>query len=269
MISLGIDLGGTSAKLGVVEDGVILASATVATRADSDYEGIVHDLTEAAKGLLAGYRVRKAGIGSPGLIDSVTGKVCYSNNIKWSDAPLRDDIGRELGLPALIANDAKCAALGEVCDGRPESGSPYADAAGIFGHMTLYPGGRVCNCGRKGCLESYCSATAIAARARYLTGKKMTAKDVFDAARAGDAKAQTVIDEFSRDLGTALVSLANILRPECFVIGGGVSASADLFLPAVNETLRREVYGSSHAPVKAYAAKLGNAAGVIGAASLR
>lgn len=294
MISLGIDLGGTSAKLGVVEDGVILAAATVATRADSDYEGIVHDLTEAAKGLLAGYRVRKAGIGSPGLIDSVTGKVCYSNNIKWSDAPLRDDIGRELGLPALIANDAKCAALGEalygagkgfrrvamltigtgvgggfVCDGRPESGSPYADAAGIFGHMTLYPGGRVCNCGRKGCLESYCSATAIAARARYLTGEKMTAKDVFDAARAGDAKAQTVIDEFSRDLGTALVSLANILRPECFVIGGGVSASADLFLPAVNETLRREVYGSSHAPVKAYAAKLGNAAGVIGAASLR
>ena len=117
MKSLGIDLGGTSAKLGVVEDGIILASASVATRADSDYEGIVRDLTEAAKKLVAGHRIRKIGIGSPGLVDSVTGKVCFSNNIRWSDAPLRDDIGRNLGVPALIANDAKCAALGEALYG--------------------------------------------------------------------------------------------------------------------------------------------------------
>lgn len=190
MKSLGIDLGGTSAKLGVVEDGIILASASVVTRADSDYEGIVRDLTETAKKLVAGHRIRKIGIGSPGLVDSVTGKVCFSNNIRWSDAPLRDDIGRNLGVPALIANDAKCAALGEalygvgkgckrvamltlgtgvggcfVVDGRLESGSVHADAAGIFGHMTLHPDGRPCNCGRKGCLEAYCSATAIAKRA--------------------------------------------------------------------------------------------------------
>ena len=117
MKSLGIDLGGTSAKIGVVEDGVILETVSVPTRADSDYEGIVHDLTEASKKLAAGHSVRKVGIGSPGLIDSVTGKVCYSNNIQWSDAPLRDDIGRNLGLPAWIANDAKCAALGEALYG--------------------------------------------------------------------------------------------------------------------------------------------------------
>ncbi len=294
MKSLGIDLGGTSAKLGVVEDGIILASASVVTRADSDYEGIVRDLTETAKKLVAGHRIRKIGIGSPGLVDSVTGKVCFSNNIRWSDAPLRDDIGRNLGVPALIANDAKCAALGEalygvgkgckrvamltlgtgvggcfVVDGRLESGSVHADAAGIFGHMTLHPDGRPCNCGRKGCLEAYCSATAIAKRAQLALGEETTAKDVFDAARANHPKAREIVDEFADDLGTALVSLANILRPECFVIGGGVSASADLFLPAVNETLRREVYGENYAPVKAFAAQLGNSAGIIGAASLR
>lgn len=293
MKSLGIDLGGTSAKMGVVEDGVILATVSVPTRQDSDYKGIVHDLTQAAKELLKEHRVRKVGIGSPGLIDSVTGKVCYSNNIRWSDAPLRDDIGRELGLPALIANDAKCAALGEalygagkghrrvamltigtgvgggfVCDGRLENGSLYADAAGIFGHMTLYPEGRPCNCGRKGCLEAYCSATAIAARGREMFGEGVTAKDVFDLAGSGDLKAKNIVNEFAHDLGTALVSLANILRPECFVIGGGVSASSDMFLPTIGRMLENEVYGNS-APVRVYAAKLGNAAGVIGAASLR
>ena len=156
-----------------------------------------------------------------------------------------------------------------VVDGRLESGSVHADASGIFGHMTLHPDGRPCNCGRKGCLEAYCSATAIAKRAQLALGEDTTAKDVFDAARANHPKAREIVDEFADDLGTALVSLANILRPECFVIGGGVSASADLFLPAVNETLRREVYGENYAPVKAFAAQLGNSAGIIGAASLR
>lgn len=292
--SLGIDLGGTSAKIGIVEDGVILESLTVPTRPDSDYDGIVRDLSQAALSLTEKHKIRKVGIGSPGLIDSVTGKVCYSNNIRWSDAPLREDLAKILRAPALIANDAKCAALGEalygagkgcrrvamltlgtgvgggfVVDGRLESGSMYADAAGIFGHMTLYPGGRNCNCGRKGCLEAYCSATAVAAEASEAFGKSTTAKELFDQARGGNARACTIVDEFARNLGTALVSLANILRPECFVIGGGVSASADLFLPVLNEMLEKEAYGASYAPVKAVAARLGNSAGIIGAASLR
>lgn len=294
MRSLGIDLGGMSAKIGIVEDGVILDTVAVPTRADSDYEGIVSDLTAAAKKLAAGHSVRKVGIGSPGLIDSVTGKVCYSNNIRWSDAPLREDISRALGLPAMIANDAKCAALGEalygagkgcsrvamltlgtgvgggfVLDGRLDSGSEYADSSGAYGHMTLYPGGEPCNCGRRGCLEVYCSATALARRAAAVLGSGATAKDLFETARAGNAGAAEIVRRFAADLGTALVSLANILRPERFVIGGGVSASADLFLPAVNDMLRKEVYGSSRASVEACAAKLGNAAGMIGAASLR
>lgn len=294
MKSLGIDLGGTSAKIGIVEDGVILETSSVPTRSDSDYRGIVTDLTDCAKSLIGSHRIRKIGIGSPGLVNSVTGTVCYSNNITWSDAPLRDDISRILGVPALIANDAKCAALGEalygvgkgykrvamitlgtgvgggfVVDGRLENGSIYADASNIFGHMTLYPEGRPCNCGRKGCFEAYCSATALAERGRAVLGDETTAKDVFDSVRTGNVKAKKIVGEFSRDLGLALASLANILRPECFVIGGGIAASADMFLPAVNDILEKEVYGADYAPVKAYAAKLGNTAGIIGAASLR
>lgn len=294
MKSLGIDLGGTSAKLGVVENGVVLDAAIVPTRSDSDYGKIVDDLIGAAKELISLHSVRKVGIGSPGLIDSVTGRVCYSNNIRWSDKPLRDDIGRALSLPALIANDAKCAALGEalygagrgyrrvamvtlgtgvgggfVVDGRLESGSLYADTAGVFGHMSIYPNGRKCNCGRRGCAEAYCSASAVAKEGTRVFGRKMTAKEVFDTARSGEEKAVKIVRGFSQNLGITLANLANILRPECFIVGGGMAASADMFLDTVGAVLKSDVYGADYAPVKVFAAKLGNSAGVIGAASLR
>lgn len=290
---LGIDLGGTSAKLGIVENGKVLAFSTVATRPDSDYEGIVRALVDEASRLTECYSVEKAGIGSPGLIDSKSGKVCFSNNIRWSDASLRDDLSRRLGLPVSIANDAKCAALGEalcgagkglrrvamltlgtgvggalVVDGKLESGSIYDDASGIFGHMTLFPDGLPCNCGRKGCLECYCSASAIAARGQAVFGGAVSAKEVFDRARTEEPAARAIVSEFSRDLATALVSLANILRPECFVIGGGLAASADLFLPYINEMLQKEVFGGRYAPVAAVKAELSNMAGLIGATLL-
>lgn len=292
MISLGIDLGGTSAKLGIVEDGIILKSAQVPTRADSDYKGIVRDLTEASKKLIRSYKVEKVGIGSPGLVNTATGRVCYSNNIRWSDAPLRDDISKELGLPAAIANDAKCAALGEtvcgagkgfrrvaiitigtgigggfVVDGKLESGSIYEDASSTFGHMTIVPDGRLCTCGRKGCLEAYCSATAISEKAKTIL-ETSSVKEVFERAKKKDAKAVWLVENFAFYLGAAAVSLANILRPQRIVIGGGVSASAEQFLPQIQSMVQREVFGAEYAPVDVVAAKLGNKAGIIGASLL-
>lgn len=293
MKALGIDLGGTSAKIGVVEKGAVLRSTEVPTRKDSDYAGIVEDITTAAKALAAGCNIKKAGIGSPGLIDTVSGKVCYSNNIRWSDHPLRDDIASALGVPAAIANDAKCAALGEAVygagkgysrvamltigtgvgggfavNGKLDCGNPYADASGIFGHMVLFPDGKACNCGRKGCVESYCSATAVATRAQSVFGKPMTAKEVFAAAADGNRVAKKIVDDFSLYLATAMVNLANILRPECFVIGGGVAGSAAQFLPTVRRILRKEIYGEKYAPVEVFSAALGNTAGIIGATVL-
>lgn len=292
MIALGIDLGGTTAKLGVVEDGLIVESLQVPTRTDSNYEGIVHDLTEAAKKLLVRNKAEKVGIGSPGFINTETGVVCFSNNIRWSDAPLRDDISKALNLPAEIANDAKCAALGEavygagkgysrvamltlgtgvgggfVKDGKLERGSVYEDASGTFGHMTLVPNGRPCTCGRKGCLEAYCSATALAERAQTVLGTSVV-KEVFDRAKKKDVKAMWLVENFTSYLAAAVVGLANILRPQRIVIGGGMSASAELFLPHVQETVRKEVFGAEYAPVEVVAAKLGNKAGIIGASLL-
>ena len=292
MIALGIDLGGTTAKLGIVEDGNVLETAQVPTRQDSDYEGIVRDLTETAKPLLRRHKAEKVGIGSPGLVHTQTGKVCFSNNIRWSEAPLRDDLSRALQLPAAIANDAKCAALGEavygagkghqrvamltlgtgvgggfVVDGKVESGSVYEDASSIFGHMTIVHDGRPCTCGRKGCLEAYCSASALSAMAQGFL-ETASVKEIFERAKQNDVKAVWLVERFASYLGTAAVSLANILRPQIIVIGGGMSASAELFLPQVRETVRTEAFGADYAPVEVCAAKLGNYAGIIGASLL-
>ena len=293
MMRLGIDLGGMSAKLGIVENGVIIKRTTVPTRRDSDYEKILADLIDAATDLIGDLPIEGIGIGSPGLINTKSGTVHYSNNIRWSDKPLRDDLAMALKLPVSIVNDAKAAALGEavfgagknfsrvamltlgtgvggafVKDGKLESSSLHDDASGIFGHLTLYPDGKPCNCGKNGCLEVYCSATAMNEKAVSILGENNTAKELFSAAREGDPDAKREIDTFAHDFAIGLSSLGNVLRPEIFVIGGGMSKDADLFLPYVNEVLKREVYGWDYAPVTAVQAILGNDAGIIGAAVL-
>lgn len=293
MKSIGIDLGGTSAKIGVVEEGTLLASLSFPTRRDSDYPMILKEIAESVGRLCEDYPVQKIGIGSPGLVNTVSGTVCFSNNIRWSDAPLRDDLARLTGLPVAIANDARCAVLGEavygagrgytrvamltlgtgvgggfVVDGTKETPSVHADAAGIFGHMTLVPQGRRCNCGRRGCLEVYCSATALAREANSFLGKNADAKALFDAAREGHPQALACVDTFAQRLGSAVASLGNILRPDCFVIGGGVAASAPAFLPRVNDIVREEVFGFAYAPFPVVAAARGNEAGILGASLL-
>lgn len=293
MVALGVDLGGTSVKIGAVENGSVLEKACVFTRADGDYGGIVRDIAGAALPLAEKYGALRAGIGSCGLVDSARGVVCSSNNVGWENIPLAKDLGRLLSLPVHIANDAKCAALGEalygagrgygrvlmltlgtgvgggfVENGKPSGGGIYGDASGIYGHITLEKGGRKCTCGRRGCFEAYCSATALAARGRAMFGRPIDARELFSLAREGDGTALAVAEEFTDFLAAGAVSLANALRPEIIVFGGGVSASAEMFLPAVNTALEREVYGYGYAPLRAVAARLGNDAGVIGAAAL-
>ncbi len=290
---LGIDLGGTSAKIGVVEESKILERVSVPTRQDGSYRGILHDLAGAARELSEKYGACRIGIGSPGLIDTVAGKVCCSNNIAWENAPLGKDLEAELNLPARIANDAKCAALGEalygagrgysrvlmltlgtgvggayIQDGKADSVDKYADASEIFGHMSIEHNGRLCTCGRRGCLEAYCSATALTKRAREVLGESITAEQLFLRAREKDFAAEKLILEFIDYLADGTVNLVNAVRPQIVVFGGGVSASAEAFLPGVNDRLAQEVFGFVFAPVKAVRATLGNDAGIVGAAAL-
>lgn len=293
MDAIGIDIGGMSAKIGLVRQDKVIATEIIPTDSELLYEPFVREVCGRIERLRRQGQVGKAGISSCGLIDSARGSILYSNNIKWKDKKIAEDIAGETGLPVRIANDAKCAALAEAvygagksCDRmgmltlgtgvgggfirhkKLEGGSPYSDGDGIFGHMTVENNGRKCTCGRCGCLEAYASATAVMKRYQEKTGEALTAKEIFEKAGKEEKEAVETVEEFRYYLAEGLTNLVNILRPEIIAIGGGVARSADLFLPYVNEYVNDHAYGTHILPVKIVAAKLGNDAGMIGAALL-
>lgn len=189
-VIIGIDLGGTGIKIGIVDESYdIIAQTTVPTGAQRPYEQIIADMGQAALALLEenGYKTEDclgAGVGSPGTVDSENGVVLYSNNIRWDHVPLADELKKYLPMPVFVNNDANCAALGEAVKGAArgcanavfltlgtgvgggvilngrifEGGHPGGTE---LGHIRIGSQGRVCTCGRKDCFEAYASATAL------------------------------------------------------------------------------------------------------------
>lgn len=293
MDSIGIDIGGMSAKIGVVREGAVIFETRIPTKSDIAYDDFLSEILTKIQAIRREYDIKKIGISSCGLIDSAKGAILYSNNIRWDNKSIVWDLSSATGLPCAIANDAKCAALGEavwgagkdyrrmcmitlgtgvgggfVRDKHLDAGDPYADADGILGHITVENGGRQCTCGRRGCLEAYASATAIMQSYFGRTRERLTAREIFENAANGEAPAVETVEEFQYYLGQGLASLVNVLRPEIIVIGGGVAGSSEMFLPYLREVVNREAYGSTLLPVKIEAAALGNTAGIIGAALL-
>ena len=247
------------------------------------------------------------GIGAPGSIDSERGVIVYSNNLKWHDVPIVEMLEKELGLPVSITNDANAAALGEsycgaskgcrssvlvtlgtgvgsgiVLDGKLYEGKCSAGAE--IGHTVIKAGGKKCTCGRRGCLEAYASASALVREAKRAMKRnpqsvlwemcggdigKVDGKAVFDAVRKGDFTANAVLDRYAEYLAAGLVDIANLLRPDMILIGGGISAAGDLLLKPLKAVFDREVFGgNSYASVSLGLASLGNDAGIFGAARL-
>ncbi|WP_077213968.1 ROK family glucokinase [Bacillus dakarensis] len=222
--------------------------------------------------------------------------------------PLKDMMERQTLLPTVIENDANCAALGEMWKGAGEGynnlvcvtlgtgvgGGVIANgeiiqgvmgAAGEIGHVTSIPnGGAPCNCGKTGCLETIASATGIVrivtekfTNGNLQSGKllntfqregKITAKDVFDCARTGDAAALAVVEEVAFHLGMALANIANTLNPDKIIIGGGVSRAGDILVNKVEEYFGKYAFPRVKKSTEISVATLGNDAGVIGAAWL-
>lgn len=292
MIALGIDLGGTQIKYGLVRDGAVLAAGACDTHLEEGYRAVVDRMAEQAGRLLSKTGVEFVGVASPGLVDTQQGVVRYSNNFGWKEAPLAQDLAARLGLPVRIANDAQCAALGEalygagrgvsrmamvtigtgvgggfVRDGQIETDG-YGSMAYIFGHSVIEYDGKLCSCGRRGCMETYASATAIARRGKQAFETEKSVREIFELASSGDRMAQEVLREFLEYLTAGVVNIANILRPQLIVLGGGVSAAGAQILPAVSRGLEKGVYGYVYAPVRAVCACLENQAGLVGAASL-
>ncbi len=243
------------------------------------------------------------GVGAPGFINLETGFIHKAVNIGWVDFPLKDLLELEMDLPVVIDNDANLAALGEMWRGAGKGatnllaitlgtgvgGGIVANGniihgvngmAGEIGHLTsIVKGGAPCNCGKTGCLETIASATGIARiatkavtvqpegklRAIFQQKGRLTAKDVFDAAKQKDELALQVVDEISFHLGLAIANLANALNPEKIVIGGGVSKAGVVLIDHIYKHFQVYALPRVAEATQIVLATLGNDAGVCGA----
>ncbi|MBW4612153.1 MAG: ROK family protein [Desmonostoc vinosum HA7617-LM4] len=284
---VGIDLGGTAIKLGrFTPDGTCLQSLTVATPQPATPEAVLAVMLDAIAQVDADNQTVAIGVGTPGPADAA-GRIAQIaiNLAGWHNVPLADWLEAKTGKPTLIANDANCAGVAEawlgagrrfqnfilltlgtgvggaiILDGKLFVG--HQGAAGELGLITFNPNGPACNSGNQGSLEQYTSVFAI----RRRTGKEPA--ELGALAQAGDIKSLTFWQEYGRNLGIGLASLIYVLTPEAIVIGGGVSASAEFFLPAAKAEIERRVLHTSRLGLQILPAELGNCAGMLGAARL-
>ncbi|MGF1536601.1 MAG: ROK family protein [Elainellaceae cyanobacterium] len=284
---IGVDLGGTAIKIGCFhEDGDCLESHTCPTPQPAEPQAVLETLLDLISTLQIRHQIVAIGVGTPGPVDS-SGRVARVaiNLAGWRDVPLADWIEARIGCPTMLANDANCAGLGEAWLGAGRSFEnlimltlgtgvggaiilnrrlfvgPHG-AAGELGLITLNPEGPPCNSGNRGSLEQYLSVQAIQRR----TGQSPAA--LGQRASAGNPEAIAFWQAYGRDLGAGLASLLYVLTPEAVILGGGISASAEFFLPSVWSELNQRVLPSSRADVKLLGAQLGNQAGMVGAARL-
>ena len=308
---VGVDLGGTTTKLAFIDmKGNILHKWEIVTDNSNEGQYITINIAKAIDHKLAELKEQKSkligiGMGAPGPVNYETGTIRNVVNLGWKDNfPLQESLQSLTNLPAVIENDANCAALGEMWNGAGKGardlvcvtlgtgvgGGVIANgnivqgingAAGEIGHITSIPfGGAPCNCGKSGCLETIASATGVVRLAMdelskneaqgqladlYAANGMVTAKDVFDSARNGDDLAIKILDEVAFHLGFALANTANTLNPEKIVLGGGVSRAGDILLDAVKVNFSKYAFSSVRESTNLTLATLGNDAGVIGA----
>lgn len=284
---IGVDLGGSAIKLGrFAQSGHCLADLTVPTPQPSTPAAVIEAMAAAIADLDPDREAIAIGVGTPGPADAAGRIARVAINLAgWLDVPIADALEGKTGRPVTVANDANCAGLGEAWLG---AGRAYQDlivltlgtgvggaiildgrlfvgrngTAGELGLITLNPEGPPCNSGNRGSLEQHCSVQAIV-RETGLTPAALYAK-----AQAGDGEAIAFWQTYGRWLGAGLASLVYMLTPEVVIVGGGISAAADLFLPTALAELETRVLPSSREGMGVLVAELGNQAGIAGAARL-
>ncbi|MBR1864649.1 MAG: ROK family glucokinase [Ruminococcus sp.] len=309
---IGIDLGGTNIKAGVVsEDFEIVAKASCKTDLPRPGEEICADMAKVALQAVkeAGLTledIEAVGIGTPGTANSDTGVIEYSNNLGFLNFPVVELMRTHIDKPCYVENDANAAAYGEyvagaakgadnaVCitlgtgvgggiiiGGKIYSGSNFAGAE--IGHTVINVNGPQCTCGRKGCFEVYSSATGLIRMTKEAMDKtpgsllheeaaehgKVSARTAFNAMRKGDETAKQVVDDYIRYLACGIANTINIFQPDILCIGGGVCNEGDPLLLPLKAEVAKEIYTkNSEKNTEIVIAKLGNDAGIIGAAFL-
>ena len=280
---IGLDLGGTNSVFGVVDSkGEIIATTSIKTQAYPSVDQYIMESVKAIKQIaeqVGGMeKIRAMGIGAP-CGNYYKGTIEHAANLVWAKGivPLANMFVNELGIPVVVTNDAKAAAMGEMKYGVAVGMNNFVELtlgtgvgsgivangqliygfdgfAGELGHMIVEPDGRPCGCGRKGCLETYCSATGVvrtaiamleespeATSVRDIATDKLTSYEVYKAAMAGDAMAQEVFKQTGRRIGIACANIATFLSPEAFIFFGGLAQAGELLLRPIEEAYNENV----------------------------
>ncbi len=310
---VGIDIGGQTAKIGLVDArGNVLVQTAVKSNDTDDYKKFIKNLCDAVTALVSkNYSmkdVRGIGIGAPNA-NYYKGTIEGAVNLTWGgqqEIPFSEYMSKQIGLPVKLTNDANAAALGEMTYGVARGMKDFImitlgtgvgsgiivngnllyghdSNAGELGHVTMVrQNGRLCGCGKAGCLEAYCSATGVARTAREMletTEKKsilrnipaetITSKDVFEAAVDGDQLAKEIFEFTGNMLGAALADFVAFSSPEAIVLFGGLTRSGDLIMKPVVESLNRNVMPRWKNKIKVLFSQLKESdAAILGASAL-
>ena len=312
MVYIGFDVGGTGVQVGVVnEKGEILCKGNMVTRTDIPFADQVKAMADCALDTLnrSGYTlddVKSLGAGLPGVVNPKTGLVAFCPNLGWKDVDFAGEMRKHIDKPVYMDNDATVAGLAEnvagvsagahssvfltlgtgVGGGIVIGGKVWSGTHGVgseIGHMIIEMDGNPCNCGNRGCLERYCSATAIILAARAAVNQyqdsaimakcegdpmKINAKMVFDAAKEGDELGLKLFNDYIKALSTTVVNIIHFFDPEVIALGGGVSKAGDFLLDALRKEVAKLVMYKTLPYARIELAKLGSDAGIIGAAML-
>lgn len=308
---IGIDMGGTNTVFGIVDArGIVIASSSIKTQKHSNIDDYINELyTETTKLIEANDAVDKIhgiGIGAPNA-NYYTGIIEDGVNLPWpTPIPLAKLVSEKFGIPVAITNDANAAAIGEMTYGAARGLKDFImitlgtgvgsgivingqlvyghdGFAGELGHVIMKRNnGRLCGCGRTGCLEAYCSATGVARTAReFLEARSddsilrniptedITSKDVYDAAIAGDKLTKDIFEFTGNMLGEALADFTVFSSPEAFILFGGLAKSGDLLLKPLRNSLDKNMMSIFKGKVKVLVSELKEAdAAVLGASAL-
>ncbi len=318
MYYIGIDLGGTNIAIGIVNSNYeIIKKGSVPTKAERSAEEIIKDMADLSAKLVSEAEItfddiEYTGIAAPGSIDPINGTVVYANNLPFNNFKISDTLKKYIPVKkVLLENDANAAAKGEAVAGAAKgvsdvimvtlgtgvgggiiiNGKIYSGfnfAGGELGHMVIEHNGRPCTCGRRGCWETYSSATGLINMTKekleecekngtftlmtdYVEKEgKVSGKTAFACMKQGDGPAKEVVDMYISYLACGLSNMVNIFQPEILVIGGGICNERNYLTDPLEKIIKNEAYGSISGTTiaKLKIAELGNDAGIVGAAAL-
>ena len=302
---IGIDLGGTNIKGALVnEQGEIIRQSACPTHAEQGVETVTATIADMIRDLAKGEDIAGVGLGCPGIVDDASGTVVYACNLGWINYDVRSALKKLTGFSVRLVNDANAAALAEVVAGAAKGAESavvvtlgtgvgggvviggrlltgYTGAASELGHMTIVADGVPCACGRKGCFETYASATALIRMTREAMAKHsesvmhkiateqgVDGRTAFTAQQMGDAAGDEVVKTYLHYLSIGIANIVNIFFPEVIALSGGVANQGENLLAPLRREVSQQEYGAAYTAKhpRLVCCTLGNTAGMIGAA---